>query len=235
MDAQKIAKKIKDLSYFEDAKAWYFQKYVVPIFERSLIILIAIAAVSMLALVGFNIRTMMVIPERIPFIIYVENSLTQFSHIQPLGNKETTPQQAVSRYLITDYVRTRETFIPSKMDSKHYPHIVKKIKSSSSKAVLNEFKGYMSNMNPYSPFIRYHDNITRDITITKFQFLSNDLTTGKAIVQFDATEKTPGQKDTHSTWEVLIQYRLPDIENIARTQAPLRFLVKYYKARLIKN
>lgn len=235
MDAQHIAKKIKDQSYFEDAKLWYFEKYVLPISERSFTFIFATFCVVMFVLVTFNIKSVISVPQHIPFILYVENSLTQFSHLQSLSSKKTTPQEAVAHFLITDYVRSREEFLPSHMDSKHYPHLVKKIKSSSSKTVLNEFKSYMSNMNPYSPFVRYHDNISREITITKFQLLTNDLTTGKATVQFDAIEKNPGQADNRSTWEVLIHYRLPDIENIARTQAPLRFLVKYYKAKLIKS
>lgn len=235
MDTQHIAKKVRDQSYFEDARIWYFEKYVLPISERSFTILLAIFCIAMATMVGLNIRFMISVPQRIPFILYVENSLTQFSYLQPLGNKKTPPQEAIARFLITDYIRSREEFIPRKMDSTHYPHLLKRIKSSSSKTVLNEFKHYMSNMNPYSPFIRYHDNITREINIKHFQLLSNDLTTGKAVVQFEATEKTPGKEDSRSTWEVLIHYRLPDIENVARTQAPLRFLVKYYKVKLIKE
>lgn len=235
MDTQKITRKIKDGSYFEDAIDWYFQKYVSPIAERALVFIGAGFSLLMISLVGMNIRTLISVPERIPFVVYTPDSLNNFSLIQPLATKDISPQQAVAQYLISDYVRSREEFIPSKMDTKHYPALVKKIKSSSSKSVLNEFKGYMSNVNPYSPFVRYHDGVVRTITVKKLEFLTSDLTAGKATVQFEAIETGKEQQENRSTWEAMIHYRLPDIENIARTQAPLRFLVKYYKAKLLTN
>lgn len=235
LDTQKIAKKIKDGSYFEDAREWYFHKYVFPITEHAFTFLATLFTLLMAALIIFNIRTIISVPERIPFIVYTPDSLNKFSLIQPLSSKNILPQQAVAHYLITDYVRTREEFIPSKMSIKYYPTLVKKIKSSSSKAVLNEFKNYMSNINPYSPFVRYHDGTVRTIVIQKLDFLTSDLTVGKAVVQFEAIETTRDQKESRSNWEALIHYRLPDIENIAQTQAPLRFLVKYYKAKPLTN
>jgi type IV secretory pathway component VirB8 len=235
LDTHKITKKMKDGSYFEDAKDWYFQKYVFPITERAMVFFAAGFVLIMACIIAINIRLLISVPERIPFVVYTPNSLDNFSLIQSLATKNTTPQEAVAHYLLTDYLRSREEFIPSQMDNKNFPYLVKKIKSSSSKAVLNEFKGYMSNMNPYSPFVRYHDGVTRTIVIKKLDFLTSDLTTGKAVIQFEAIETSKDKKDNRSMWEAVIHYRLPDIENIARTQAPLRFLVRYYKAKLLTN
>ena len=52
-------------------------------------------------------------------------------------------------------------------------------------------------------------------------------------VKFQATIFTEGEKNKSRDWEVIIHYSLSNIEKIAAANAPLRFVVRYYKATLI--
>ncbi len=228
---QYINRAVKDGTYFEESLEWYIYKYVSPITERCYSFLFAVISLLCFVISIIGINSIGDISSQIPFVTYVPDSLSKISNIKHIGSKKESPQQAVTRYLIYDYITTREEFFPDKMDDKNYQRILKKIKSSSSKAVLNEFKNYMNATNPYSPFVRYKDGKSRSIHITGISFAKDDPTSGKATVMFNAIESSIGQADKSSSWEVSLNYKVPDMEMIAKTQAPLRFLVKYYKAK----
>lgn len=236
IDDQEIARKIKDGSYFSDAKNWYLDKYVSPISQRSFLILLLVVCIYMGLNIYINLHILLNLNDERHFTTYANDTAENVSILRPLGSDETEPQIAVVRYLLKDYLITREQFIPSKMDDTHYALILKKVKSASAKSVLDEYKNYMNKLNPYSPFTRYRDGTTRNVNIINLKFLTDNLTNGKAVIRFEAVETGPDlSKPVSSYWEALIHFRIPDIETIARTKAPLRFLVKYYHVRLLKD
>lgn len=228
IDADEITKKIKDGSYFTDAKEWYFEKFIFSISQRSFLIILLGVCVYMVASLYLNYTILTGISDDRPFTIYTQDTATQLSILHPVGSENSAPQIAVAKYLISDYLETRERFIPGEMTDENYPYMLKKIKSASSKPVLDEYKNYMNKLNPYSPFTRYRDNTIRRIEINDFRFLTNNLTNGKALVTFTAIEEHSEKEPTTSQWQAQIHFRIPDIEAIAQTQSPLRFLVKYY-------
>lgn len=236
MDINKdIAEKIRDGSYYNDALEWYMRKYIYPISERTLMIMITAVVAVIFLLSASNIKSLITENPSIPFPIKVEDSVDHFSYIKPLAKPSESTQEAVARYLVEDYLMTREEYIPEDVRNNKLKYKLKKIKSSSSKQVLEEYKNYMSELNPYSPIVRYGDSTTRNITIKSFKFLGSDATSGKAVVTFEAeTQKDGEEAKSKSLWEATVLFRLPDIETVARTGSPLRFLVKYYKAKLVK-
>ncbi len=223
-----LAKAIKDGSYFKEAIEWYSVKYIYPITERSYIFLFAFITFLALAVVGINSRSIGNLTEVIPFVTYVDDSAHKFSNIKKISQNNQSPQEAVTEYLVKDYVMTREMFDPTKMDNANYLKLTKKIKSSSSKEVLNQYKNYMNILNPYSPFIRYKKGVIREITINNFKLLKGDAATGKAMVIFTAEEIEAGKINSTTQWQAMVYYTVPDVETISRTKSPLRFLVKYY-------
>jgi type IV secretion system protein VirB8 len=230
-----IAEKIKDGSYYSDAREWYARHYLFPIGERTLMIIIAAIVTFIFVLSAANIRSLMTENEIIPFPMHVEDSTDYFPYIKPLAERSEGTQEAVARYLVTDYLRTREEYFPADMDGNKLKYKLKKMKSCSSKQVLDEYKNYMNELNPYSPVARYGRVTTRSIEIKSFKFIGSDTTSGKALVNFEATTQVENEKTVNkSLWEATVHFRLPDIETIARTGAPLRFVVKYYNARLVK-
>lgn len=241
MDPQKkqeIAAKIEDGSYYVDALEWYTTKYLTPVTERSLISIIAVLVLCLFCLSVFNIRKLSVEIQETPITIYVDHeSPDAFSFIKPIAQRYEPAQDAVAKYLLKDYVITREKYMARAMsETSTIRKLMKKIKSSSSKSVLNEYQSYMNKTNPYSPFMRYQDHTNRTIKIDSFTFIGDDKTTGKAQVNFTATEQKLGssEKSSSSKWQAVLHFRLPDVETIAQTGAPLRFLVKYYRVKPIK-
>lgn len=233
---KEIAQKIKDGSYFKDAREWYARQYLFPATERSFLLLIAIITSFVFFLSINNIKSLSIgSDEPIPVIVKVDNATDYFPIIKPLAKQHENTQAVVTKYLISDYLKTREEYHYSKDISEVLKNNLKKIRRSSAKSVLNEYQSYMSEANKYSPVIRYRDHTSRDVEIKNIVFDNGDPSSGKAVVQFvTITYNKKEKKEDKSLWEANIHFRLPDIETIARTGAPLRFLVKYYKAKPLK-
>lgn len=240
---KEISDKIKNGSYFSDALEWYMQEFVHPITQRSALIVVFSVLATALALNILNITTINHDNPIVPVPIKVQNSTDYFSLIKPIARRKESTQEAIARYSVEDYIRTREEYFPPGYvaSASASPLTLKarskKVKSSSSKNVLNEYNNYMSDSNPYSPILRYQDHSTREIVIRSFVFEGGDKTSGKAKVIFEAkvTSNKEGAKTEISLWEATVHFRLPDIETIAKTGAPLRFIVKYYRAKLVKK
>lgn len=237
-DKQEIAEKIRNGSYFKDANEWYAGKYLYPVTERSLMFLFAVAAIFALLPIALLLYSSVGSSGKLAFPIYVDDSSEHFSIIKPLADDKISPQEAIAKYLITDYVQSREEYIRKNINSEKLKKLFKKIKFSSAKQVANEYVSYMSENNPYSPIARYKDHTDRTIEIKSLSFLDNDQTSGKAKVLFEATETTNAINSgkpviVTSLWEVIVTFRLPDIATIARNGAPLRLVVGYYRANLV--
>lgn len=229
-----IAGKIRDGSYYKDAREWYARHYLFPITERSFLIITTAVLTVMFTISVMNISLISGVSEEIPFPIKIENTTDYFPYIKPIAEQSDDTQSAVARYLISEYIKAREEYSYHDNKQGKLKQVLKHVKSSSAKEVLDEYQNYMSVTNPYSPIIRYGDNIERTIEIKSFKFLSGDRNSGKVAVKFEAGEKERGKKDIQKTmWEATVHFRLPDIETIARTGAPLRFLVKYYRVKLL--
>ncbi len=234
---KEVAEKIRDGSYYKDAREWYFRHYLFPVTERLYVLIIAVLVTFLFTISVQNIYALHSENEvETPIIIKAEDSTSYFSMIKPLAKKSDSTQDAVSRYLISDYLRTREEYNYREMqEGNKLRYNLKKIKSSSSKNVLNEYRSYMNETNPYSPITRYKDHTNRAITIQSFNFTDNTSGSGKAKIIFEATEKKRGaEAESKSLFEATVHFRLPDIETISKTGAPLRFLINYYNAKPAK-
>lgn len=230
---KEISEKIRDGSYYEEAKQWYFRKYLSPITDRSYVLVIACLIGIAFLISAYNtwqLKKSMDAKRDYPFIVNAENSTDDFSHIKSLGDDSETAQQAIAKYLVIDYIRTREEYTKDMLGEK-YKRILKKIKRTSTASVLSEYKNYMNDLNPYSPLIRYSDHSERKIEIKSFSFLDNDITSGKADVIFDAIVINDNGKTETSQWEATVHFRLPNVENISETGSTIRFIIKYYRAK----
>lgn len=230
-EKQEIAEKIRNGSYFTEANNWYAGKYIYPETERSMMLLFAIAAILALLPIVFLLKTTVQANNKVPFPITVADLTSTMPVIQPLMHGDETPQEAVAKYLISDYIKSREEYIYNTMNGDKLKKLLKKVKSSSAKPVLNEYVSYMSERNPYSPLVRYKDHTNRYINIKSITFSDTDQTSGKARVIFEATEKPNNGEEKISLWEVTMNLKLPDIAILVKSGAPLRFIVGYYKIR----
>lgn len=232
---KEIAQKIEDGSYFEDALQWYNTKFIMPVYTRSMMVLVAAFGAFAFIIVASNINSILTKNEEIPFIITSENTTDYYSVIKDLSSGGRSVQRDVARYLISKYIEERENYSYADFQGDNLKNILKRIKSSSLKKVLDEYKNYINKANPYSPVVRYGNRISRTVAVKDFKFIESDKTSGKAVVQFEAVEVDTAANIKKDLWEATINYKLPDIQTIAQTGAPLRFLVTYYRIKPILN
>lgn len=235
-DREEIAAKIRDGSYFKDARDWYSGKYLYPVTERAMMFLFAAAALFALLPILTLVKSTAQSNTAVPVPIMVDDAVEHTAIISKLATNDESAQEAVAKYLITDYLKSREEYSYSVMsDSDKRRKLLKKIKSSSAKSVLNEYVNYTSDSNPYSPIARYKDHTSRAVKIKSFSFLDNDRTSGKAKIIFEAIEIPNSGNTRTSLWEAIINFRLPDVATIAKTGAPLRFIAGYYRTKQLES
>lgn len=233
---EEIARKVRDGSYFKDAQNWYSGKYLYPVAERAMMFLFASATIFALIPIATLVKTSVQSDNSVPVPIIVEDSTSHQAIISPLAKNGETAQEAVAKYLISDYVKARENYSYNVMGNNDERRmLIKKIKSSSAKSVLDEYNNYMSEANPYSPLVKYKDHTKRVIDIVSVQFIDKDKASGKAKVLFKATEISNDGTEQKSMWEALIHFRIPDVYTIAKTGAPLRFIAGYYRTKPLES
>jgi type IV secretory pathway component VirB8 len=221
-----IAQKIRDGSYYADARSWYAARYLRPITDRSLLIIASIIALFIVATAAIGIYQLLPSSRQITIIIPAENSSRYMHRIQPLAEENTPPQDAIADFLIRQYVTWRETFSPDSLEQEAMKRTLRAVKNSSSKSVYTDYQDIL--MENISYFRR--TGLSRTIDIKSLKFEEMERTSGRVIIIFEATTKQAEETKT-SKWETTLQYRMPDINLLAKNPAPIRFFVNYYKAR----
>jgi type IV secretory pathway component VirB8 len=231
MDNTDINEKIEDGSYFKDAYEWYERKYLSPLFERIWMTVAMVICVAALLLQLSNITDIWNNVSEPAIVVTSENSTDYFSRIQDIALEDTPAQESVTIYLLSYYLQMRENYDPRKSGAGYLRQSLRRVRSSSSKNVLREYQSFMSANNPYSPLNRYGKLIKRDTIVTEVSFLNNNPFSGKAEIRFTASEKKGNNPPVVSQWLAKIHYRLPDVNIVSQTGAPLRFVVRHYRVK----
>lgn len=236
-----ITEKIDNGSYYQDALDWYMDKYIYPVTERSFMIILAAFAFISFAFIAINIKSLIVDKTRIPITKYVESSVDTFSNIRHIRNEGESTQNAVARYLLKDYLKTREEYFPEIMqDKKKIKKIFRKIKITSIKKEFRKYNFLMNRANIFSPLIRYKNDTTRTVKVQSVIFDNDDASTGRATIMFNDLvtvsniDNIGEKKEADSTsFKARIKFNLPDIVTIAKSGAPLRFVVSSYEVEVL--
>ena len=98
--------------YFKDARDWYMIRYVYPVCERTILFFIAGFAGVIFYILTTTIMTSLPIKEEVPIIIRPTDQSKYFPVIKKLKNSVELQNvdEAVVKYLITEYIKKREGF-----------------------------------------------------------------------------------------------------------------------------
>jgi type IV secretion system protein VirB8 len=219
-------------SYFAEGRKWYLAIHILPIVERSymllLVVIFFIAALNGL----ISIQT---INHKVPYFIVpvtMQDTINYQPVIKPLESviKETTPYRAFAKYFASKYVLTRESYDYNNIDNQTI-----KVKNISTNHVTQGFRDLLDLNNPNSPLLRYQKNATRSITIKGIEFLDND--DNNVIVTFEAKVDDP-KKDTPEItyWLANISFSMSDVDDQAEFfQDNFYYIVFDYKVQQIKQ
>jgi type IV secretion system protein VirB8 len=226
-----IVENLYSNSYFAESRKWYLAIHILPIVERSYMLLLALIFI-IAALNGLiSIQT---INHKIPYFlvpITMQDTITYQPVIKPLESviKEATPYKAFAKYFASKYVLTRESYNYNNIDNQTI-----KIKNISTNHVAQEFKDLLDLNNPNSPLLRYQKNATRSITIKDIEFLHDD---NNVIVTFEAKVDDPKSETPEITyWLANISFSMSDVDDQAvYLQDSFYYIVFDYKVQQIKQ
>lgn len=230
-----IAKSIDNGGYFKEAFGWYKEVCLLPVCERSYLMLVTAAAAFAFSVTVINLQILGASSSSIPFTVKVEQGSSMAHYTHRLSDDiEESPQLSVANFMVATYVESTESYSPDLQQSQNFAAQFRKIKTMSSKDIFSSYRAYMSPLNPNSPLKRYQDHTRREIEINSIEYSNNYLFSTHATVRFTAREysvKDPAAQPAVSRWTADLHFHLSDIESIARSGAPIKFQVTSYTTR----
>jgi type IV secretory pathway component VirB8 len=224
-----VLNNIKSGQYFIDARVWYSRKFVYPVIERSLMIIIA--TIFLLALLNWVNVILSLYPNKIvvPVTIYNSDSITYQPLIKNVSKGEIHPDPShpIAKYLAANYVKTRESYNYKKLKEQ-----VDKIRNNSTKFVYKQFYSSISMDNPQSPVLIFQDTNIRTIDIKSTNYSTDE---NNILVKFDATTINYKTKISETTsWVANVSFSMSDINNVITDNKKFYFIVTNYQAQQIK-
>lgn len=209
--SKSLMRQIKDGRYFSDAREWYSLRYLMPVPERSLLIFITTLSLIAGMVATWTSYSMFPIIRPYEVIIKVDDSKDNFSVIRRLTEPGLTTRQSIAKYLLQDYVMTREAY-----DYKEFKQQFLRMKEASSKKVYREFERDMSTSNPNSRTVNFGKYMTRSVKILSSAFAEEGRYTEKAAVVFETTVVGKKGEKSIERWGAHISYTLEDINKIVK-------------------
>ncbi len=210
-DAEKeaLAKKIEDGTYYIAARKWYSDIFHSPIAERSYyIVIVALSVVTLYFATSALIRISPLRP-RIPFPVYVDDVWDNIPRIKRLAaSPEEDRNIAVMKYMLGDYVTTREAYNLPQYESR-YRHIW----NYSTPQVFDIYKREIDAVNPLSPYHQYTDLANRVIDIDSIEFeRGTEISHAKVIYEASVVSVVTKKTVQHTKWRADITYTYTDFK-----------------------
>lgn len=244
MQDEELKEKIRDGSYFQDARKWYSVVYMSLISERIFYIILTSVALLTMFIAVLAVMSLMPLSPTIPLFIKSNDVLRNMPRITPLAQEREEPNAAIRRFYVAAYVRNREDYSKNKVNE-----FVRFIFNNSDGKTYEVFKRYYDATNPRSPIVVYGAVGTRTI---QPQHVVVSLVTpaepGKpaiynATVYFDALVSTYSTQETTS-WRADLTFEYQDLaveQDTKKTRetglkiAPMQFKVTSYTISAVKG
>ncbi|MGX6960252.1 MAG: virB8 family protein [Rickettsia endosymbiont of Pentastiridius leporinus] len=221
-----IQEYIKSGEYYTDARKWYNFKYIMPLSQRSSLILACGIFAILLTITCLNIEMLLPINEKISYLIKSGDE-KQATVINTKESALRDPYNSVANIMLKNYVKQREEY---NYDTLKQQFIF--IKNSSTSIIYMQFANFMNIDNPLSPVMRYQKLFRRSINIVSVKNINNN----EAVVTFESLAKnTGGEILENMLWETKIGFIMDPIGANLPPNAPFNFVITSYKLKLLKD
>lgn len=210
-------------AYFAEAESWDRDRFVAA--NRSRRVAWTVAGVaSALAIVGVgSVMALSPLKTVVPYVVTVDRSTGATEVTQELrGNKSITYDEAIRKYFLADYVRTREGWIPQAREE-----FYRKVLSLSAREEQNRWTTFYRKDNPDSPQNQFTASDAVFVAIRSVAFISPNVAQVRFVKRLQRDQQvieTPAIATI--TFDVLSK---PETE-AGRYANPLGFQVKSYRA-----
>lgn len=156
-----IADKVRSGEYFREARAAYDLDVHDPMTDRYWYILLTVLAVVIMFVAVSALDSLYPLKRSVPFIFGSNDIVDDLPHMKSLLKYSgESPDTAVQRFLVTNYVKAREEY-----DIKNFDRNQNAVHSQSSPEVTAAYEQAIDPRNAQSPFVLYQRQITRFITV----------------------------------------------------------------------
>ena len=183
----------------------------------------AAAAGAMALLLSLAIVFLLPLKTVVPYTLLVDRQTGYVEQLAPLDEKTVTPETALTRAFLAQYVIARESY-----DASNLQRDYRKVALWSEGAVRQGYVASMNRSNPESPVNQIATGTRVQTSIKSVSSLSPN----SALVRFATlSERNGGQPQVVEHWAAVINYHFSDAEMTAddRLVNPLGFQVTRYR------
>lgn len=224
------AEKVRTGEYFREGRSMYDMMVHDPMAERYIYIVITAIAVLIFFIAFSAMRALYPLETPIPFAVASNNLVEDVPRMKSmLAQKGENPSEALLRFLVQNYVDTREGY---EVDT--FERDVNGVRSQSTKEVMDKYRELIDPNNPDSPLTLYQRHSKRKIEIISYKHLDDE--EGSAEVEFEAT--VIGKTDIKKTrWQANISFNYSGIALDDETGKvnPMEFVVTDYRIKRLQD
>jgi type IV secretion system protein VirB8 len=219
-----VKDKEEDLkAYFAEAESWDRDRFVAATRSRRVAWIVA-SVTSALAIVSVgSVMALSPLKTVVPYVVTVDKSTGATEVAQGLrGDKSITYDEAIRKYFLADYVRTREGWIPQAREE-----FYRKVLALSTREEQNRWTAFYKKDNPDSPQNQLTASDAVFVSVRSVAFISPNVAQVRFVKRLQRDQQvieTPAIATI--TFDVLSK---PETES-GRYANPLGFQVKTYRA-----
>jgi type IV secretory pathway component VirB8 len=212
-----IRKKILSGEYFADGLRWYDSKYNAPMAERSFLIIITIFAAMIIFFSYKAIVGILPITEQKEVYLITDDVFGSQPSVNPLSERYSETDSAIREFLVTDYVRARESYSVDSLEANY-----RRVRFLSTPEVFATYQDEIEPANPQSPIILYERHTTKEIRRMSIGLYSSkpensgqdeeDIVPDTAQVDFTAVTVSNGEEIGAARYRAVINFEYKGIE-----------------------
>ncbi|MBB4087990.1 virB8 family protein [Sphingomonas carotinifaciens] len=210
-------------SYFAEAESWDRDRFVAAARSRRIAWIVAAIAIALAVVAVGAVMALTPLKTVVPYVVTVDRSTGATDVTQELrGDKSITYDEAIRKYFLADYVRTREGWIPQAREE-----FFRKVLALSTREEQARWTAFYKKDNPDSPQNQFGANDAVFVAIRSVAFISPNVAQVRFVKRLERDQQaieTPAIATI--TFDVLSK---PETE-AGRYANPLGFQVRSYRA-----
>lgn len=210
-------------AYFAEAQSWDRDRFVAAARSRRVAWVVAAIAVALSIVSVGSVMALSPLKTVVPYVVTVDRSTGATEVTQELrGDKSITYDEAIRKYFLADYVRTREGWIPQAREE-----FFRKVLALSSREEQSRWTAFYKKDNPDSPQNQFTAADAVFVAVRSVAFISPNVAQvrfNKRLQRDQQVVETPAIATI--TFDVLSK---PETE-AGRYANPLGFQVRSYRA-----
>jgi type IV secretion system protein VirB8 len=221
-----VTKSLQTGQYYIDARRWYLQKYLFPVVERNILIILTIFFLSVIFFVqSYNLISTNQDSDDIKYLVDIHDITDNYAAIKELDTN-ISPREAIAKYMCENYVTNYESY-----DYENLQHNINYIYNTSSANLKRSYEFLMSLNNPNSPLVLYQNFGKKNVKIISTSVSNN---TCKIFYNVTITSSQTNQA-LNSQWQANITFKLNNLHQLAKLKKKnLGFKVLDYTTKKLK-